>query len=85
MVQGWNILQRTVVHCVTGVLMAIERYTSVLMDTCLMQKQATVKKKSMSPALRQHLIHVKGEEMVHMQTTAPAAKITTGIYIFNYL
>lgn len=83
--QGWNILQPTVVHCVTGVLMAIERYTSVLMDTCLTQKQATVKNKSMSPALRQHLILVKGEEMVHMQTIAPAAKITTGICIFSYL
>lgn len=65
--------------------MAIVRYTSALMDTCLMQKQATVKKKSMTPVLRQHLIHVKGEGMVHMQTTAPAAKITTGICIFNYL
>jgi len=84
-VQGWDILQRTVVHYVTGVLMAIERYTNVLMGTCLMQKQATVKNKSMSPALRQHLIHVKGEEMVHMQTTAPAAKIITGICIFSYL
>jgi DNA polymerase III sliding clamp (beta) subunit (PCNA family) len=51
------------------------------MDTCLMQKQAAVKNKSMSPVLRQHLIHAKGEEMVHMQTTAPTAKITTGIYI----
>jgi len=84
-VHGWNVLQPTVVHCVAGVLMAIERYTGVLMDTCLMQKRATVKNKSMSPALRQHLIHVKGEEMVHMQTTAPAAKITTGISIFSYL
>jgi hypothetical protein len=65
--------------------MAIERYTSALMDTCLMQKQAAVKNKSMTPALRKHLTHVKEKEMAHMQTTAPAAKITTGICIFSYL
>jgi hypothetical protein len=61
--------------------MAIERYTSVLMDTCLMQKQAAVKNNSVSHVLRQHLIHAKDEVMVHMQTIAATAKITTGTCI----
>jgi hypothetical protein len=64
--------------------MAIERYTSVWMATCLMQRQCVVKKKLMSPVSVQHLIHARGKVMVHMQTTAPTAKITIGICPSGY-
>lgn len=70
---------KVLIQHVTGVLMAIERYTSVWMATYLMQRQCGVKKKLMSPVLIQHLIHARGKVMVYMQTTAPTAKITIGI------
>jgi hypothetical protein len=76
--------QGTAMYCLTGVLMVIERYTSVWMATCLMQKQHAVRKKSMSHVLMHHLIHARGEVMVYMQTTVPIAKITTGIYTLSF-